>query len=592
MLSKYFADFSFFFGHLRYRIFLMMAFNIGVAVLDGLGLSMFLPLLQLVSGDKNVDPSALGNLKFVVEFLNVAGIPLTLTGILLFMTGFFVLKGVAVFVQGTYETHLQQFFVRNIRLENIKRLNSISFKRFVLADIGQIQNTLSGEVDRVSRAFGSFFLALQQMILVAVYMNFAFLVDIQFAVLVCAGGVITNFLFKAIYRRTKLLSKKLTNYTNYFQGLIIQYVGNFKYLKATGTLSKYSAKLTEEVYKIESSNKRIGVLSSIVKGAREPLIILVVSTVILVQTALLGSELAPILVSLLFFYRALTSLMAMQTAWNYFLGTSGSLANMSEFSSTLEKGREKEGAITINKLQQAIELKKASFSYVDRPVLKDISLRIRKNETIAFVGGSGSGKTTLVSILAGLMPLDSGEMLIDGIERGTANISTFQGRVGYITQDPVIFSDTIFNNVTLWAERSETTLKRFHESMRNASLFDFLNSLPEREETTLGNNGINLSGGQKQRISIARELFKDIDILILDEATSALDSETERAIQSNVDQLKGKYTVLIVAHRLSTVRNADRIVFMQDGKAKHIGTFDEIIECVPDFQRMVEFQTL
>lgn len=592
MLSKYFTHFSFFFGHLRYRIFLMMAINMGVAMLDGLGLSMFLPLLQLVSGDKNVDPSALGNLKFIVEFLEVAAIPLTLTGILLFMTGFFVLKGVAVFIQGTYETHVQQFFVRNIRLENIQQLNSISFKSFVLADIGQIQNTLSGEVDRVSRAFGSYFLALQQMILVAVYMGFALLVDIQFALLVCAGGVITNFLFKAIYRRTKLLSRKLTNYTNYFQGLIIQYVGSFKYLKATGTLPRYSSKLIEEVYKIESSNKRIGVLSSIVKGAREPLIIVVVSTVILVQMALLGSELGPILVSLLFFYRALTSLMAMQTAWNYFLGTSGSLANMSEFSSALKKNREHEGAVTISKIQQTLELKKASFSYGDRTVLKDISLRIRKNETIAFVGGSGSGKTTLVSILAGLMPLDSGEMLIDGVERLTAKISTYQGRVGYITQDSVIFNDTIFNNVTLWAERSETTLKQFYESMRNASLLEFLDTLPEKEETILGNNGINLSGGQKQRISIARELFKDIDILILDEATSALDSETERAIQDNVDQLKGKYTVLIVAHRLSTVRNADRIVFMQDGKVRHIGTFEEIMECVPDFQRMVEFQTL
>ncbi|CAF3781593.1 unnamed protein product [Rotaria sp. Silwood1] len=187
---------------------------------------------------------------------------------------------------------------------------------------------------------------------------------------------------------------------------------------------------------------------------------------------------------------------------------------------------------------------------------------------------------------------DKGKMIIDGIEREDLDISTFQNRIGYITQDPVIFNDSIFNNVSFWAEPTAENKLRFENAIKKASIVDFVNGLPEKENSVLGHYGVNLSGGQKQRISIARELYKDIDILILDEATSALDSETEKAIQDNIDSLKGYYTILIVAHRLSTIKNASRIVFMNEGKISQIGEFSDLINKVPHFKRMVELQDL
>jgi subfamily B ATP-binding cassette protein MsbA len=230
------------------------------------------------------------------------------------------------------------------------------------------------------------------------------------------------------------------------------------------------------------------------------------------------------------------------------------------------------------------------LAYDKISVLDTINLQINKNETVAFVGESGSGKTTLVNILAGLLPADNGMVYIDGIDRNSIDIRTYQNKIGYITQDPVIFSDTIFNNVTLWAEPNDLNQNRFEESIKKAAIDTFIAEQPMGSKTVLGNDGVNLSGGQKQRISIARELFKNIDILIMDEATSALDSETEKAIQESIDALKGKYTLLMVAHRLSTIQNADRIVLMSHGKIQKIGSFKELIHTSPMFNKMVKLQ--
>jgi subfamily B ATP-binding cassette protein MsbA len=156
------------------------------------------------------------------------------------------------------------------------------------------------------------------------------------------------------------------------------------------------------------------------------------------------------------------------------------------------------------------------------------------------------------------------------------NLRSFQNRIGYITQEAIVFDDTIFNNITLWDEPNPKNLEKFWNSLKGAAIADFVNELSEKENTRLGNNGVMISGGQKQRMSIARELYKDIDILIMDEATSALDSETEKAIQENIDKLKGKYTIVIVAHRLSTIKNADQIVLMDKGQILEVGDFETL----------------
>ncbi len=552
---------------------------------------MFLPLLKMVDGGNlQGDAEGLGNLGFIIEGIQSLGLKINLSSVLIVMFLLFLLKGLAKYFTAYYRVIVQQYFVKKIRLKTLNTFNRMSYLNFLTSDVGRIQNTMSGEVDRVARAFNLYFFTFEQAVLVFVYVGFAFFVDLKFATLVTIGGLLTNIIYNRFYKLTKVASLRLTNFSNKYQGEIIQHVGNFKYLKATALVNRYSEKLKETIGKIEKHRQTIGIYSAFLQAAREPMIIGIVVIIIFLQVSVLGGQLGPILISLIFFYRALSSLTGMQTNWNKFLETSGSLENVKTFQKFLIDSVETNGDKEFTHFKDKISIRNLSFRYHTKTVLNQISLEIEKNEVVAFVGESGSGKTTLINILSGLLQVDRGELFIDETDRVDLDILTYQKRIGYVTQEPIIFNDTIYNNVSFWAEPTPDNIKRFWLAIENASLMDFVNNLPEREHSVLGINGVNISGGQKQRISIARELFKDIEILILDEATSALDTETELDIRESIDRLKGKFTIIIVAHRLSTVKNADKIFLFNKGEILDSGNFEQLREKNEVFRNMVSLQ--
>jgi len=172
----------------------------------------------------------------------------------------------------------------------------------------------------------------------------------------------------------------------------------------------------------------------------------------------------------------------------------------------------------------------------------------------------------LANLIATLLKPTKGDILFDNNPATLYDLKTYRNKIGYISQEPVIFNDTIYNNIAFWQEISPENMANFWKVAKLTHLEDFIKSLKDKENTRLGDNGILISGGQKQRISIARELYKNVELLILDEATSSLDSETESIIQKNIDTLHGNFTIVIIAHRLSTIKNADVIYLIEKGK--------------------------
>jgi len=321
-------------------------------------------------------------------------------------------------------------------------------------------------------------------------------------------------------------------------------------------------------------------------------LIFIVVIIIFVYTHNFKTSIDSVLVSLLFFYRAGTSIMNMQVSYNQFLAVSASIDNMKQFNDEILTQRENMGNTIIDSFNSEIQIIEGSLSFDKEEIIKKINLKVKKNQTTAIVGESGSGKTTLLNLLSGLIPLGKGKIIIDGIDSTLIDLHSFRKQIGYITQEPVIFSDSIFNNITTWSDRNDANIEKFENALKNALIYDFVESLPEKHDTILGHNGINVSGGQRQRISIARELFKNVNILIFDEATSNLDSNIEKSIQENIDSLKGQFTMFVVAHRLSTVKNADKIVFMQNGQIKSIGDYESLIAKDLEFQKMINTQSL
>lgn len=591
IIKKYWKYFFYFYSYLGYRIFVSLVLSLLVGVMDGFGLAMFIPLLQTVdAGNSAPDGSNLGNMSFLVKAFDYFGVSLNLVVVLAVILVFFTIKGALKFAEGYYRVVNEQLFMKKIRSRNIHGLASFSYNLFVNTDTGRIQNTFSAEVEKVKQGYRYYFTAFQYGIFVIVYVFMAFFANPQFAVLVVIGGLLSNLVFMRLHKTTKTLSKKVTTDSHDYQGLLIQTVSFFKYLKATGLVHKYADKLIRTNDKIMDSNRRAGLISATLTAVREPLTILVVVLVIIIQVKYFSQNVGAIILSLLLFYRGLVSLMGTQNYWNLFLGVSGSLSNMTQFIQELRSGREKTGSKMFTVFNDAIRLEQVSFDYDGNSILNNIDLTIPKNRTIAIVGESGSGKTTLINLLAALLKPGSGRLLVDGVDMRELNTESYQKRLGYITQEPVIFSDTIFNNVTFWDEPTEANRQRFLDALKKASIYDFVMEQPLKENAVLGSSGVNISGGQKQRLSIARELYKEVDILFMDEATSALDSETERSIQENIESLKGSYTIIIIAHRLSTIRDADSIILLNKGRIDDVGNFEELQSRSAFFRKMVELQ--
>jgi ATP-binding cassette subfamily B protein len=228
------------------------------------------------------------------------------------------------------------------------------------------------------------------------------------------------------------------------------------------------------------------------------------------------------------------------------------------------------GAVAAPPLSGRIEFRDVSFGYdTARPVLRDVSLSVQPGETVAFVGPSGAGKTTLLALLPRFYDPDAGEITVDGLPLSAMTLDSLRGQIGIVSQDVFLFGTTLRENIAYG--RLGATDDEILAAAEKAQLLPLLQRLPEGLDTMVGERGVMLSGGQKQRVAIARAFLKNPPILILDEATSALDSETEREIQAALEALSVGRTTLVIAHRLGTIRNADRIVVMQDGEVRETG---------------------
>jgi ABC-type multidrug transport system fused ATPase/permease subunit len=240
-----------------------------------------------------------------------------------------------------------------------------------------------------------------------------------------------------------------------------------------------------------------------------------------------------------------------------------------------------------------IIMKDVSFSYPGStlPAIQNANLKIASGSLIAVVGPSGAGKTTLIDLILGVLDPDSGEVSISGM-RASAISKTWPGSVSYVPQDVIIANGTIRSNITLGFPEESGTVEMIMDAIRISQLDGYLANLSEKENSKVGDRGAGMSGGQRQRLGIARALFTKPKLLVLDEATSALDGETEANVSAAIRTLKGDVSVILIAHRLSTVREADQVVYLEEGKIIATGTFEEVREAVPNFDRQASLMGL
>jgi ATP-binding cassette, subfamily B, bacterial MsbA len=277
---------------------------------------------------------------------------------------------------------------------------------------------------------------------------------------------------------------------------------------------------------------------------------------------------------------------------NNFQQAVGASSEIFRFMDIEDEVREKPGAKRMGKFARAIRFADVSFSYEnakDSPdVLHDITLEVKAGEVLAVVGSSGAGKSTLVHLIPRFFDVSGGRILIDDNDVRDVTLESLRSQIGIVTQETVLFNDTVRNNIAYG--QPHVSQKRVEEAARAARAYEFIRGLPEGYNTMIGERGVRLSGGERQRIAIARAILKNAPILILDEATSALDSESESLVQSALQNLMSGRTVFVIAHRLSTVRRADRIVVLENGTISDIGAHEELMQKLGTYRRLYELQ--
>ena len=249
--------------------------------------------------------------------------------------------------------------------------------------------------------------------------------------------------------------------------------------------------------------------------------------------------------------------------------------------------KEKFGTKHLNKVQGNFEFKDVDFSYEENnKVLDKLSFKVNANETVGFVGKSGVGKTTIFNLLCKMYDINSGKITIDGIDINELDEESIRSNITIISQNPYIFNMSIKDNLKL--VKNDLSEEEMKKACHLACLDEFIELLPNKYDTIVGEGGVNLSGGQRQRLAIARAFLQKTEIILFDEATSALDNDTQSKIQQAIDNLKKEYTILIIAHRFSTIINCDRIYYLENGKVLSSGTHNELLEKCKEYKHLYE----
>jgi len=508
-----------------------------------------------------------------------------------------VLKGICDYV-GTYLVNHAGFgmitSLRNDLYDSVLRRSAAFFQRHAT---GTLISTIINDIERVQFAMSSVLAEFLQQI-------FSF-IFIAIAVVIVGRGlawVLLLFVPFIIYsavrigRRVRSTTRKGQDQLADVQNILHETITGNRIVKAFGMESWEVARFRKAAQRLFHANLRSVAASSIssplmdVFGAIAIALLLLLGRDRIVHNELKPSDFLAFVGLVLSMYNPARKFAVFNNSFQQALGASSQLF---KFMDTEDEVTEKPGAKPLPTFAQEIRFENVSFSYQadgddSREILRNITLEIQRGEILAIVGSSGAGKSTLVHLLPRFFDVTGGRILVDGRDIRDVTVSSLRSQIGIVTQETVLFNDTVRNNIAYG--QPHVSQKHVEAAARAALAHEFILALPAGYDTVIGERGVRLSGGERQRLAIARALLKDAPVLILDEATSALDSESEALVQSALHNLMSGRTVFVIAHRLSTVRRADRIVVIENGTIAETGTHEELMKEFGTYRRLYELQ--
>ncbi|MDK2842288.1 MAG: ATP-binding cassette, subfamily bacterial MsbA [Anaerophaga sp.] len=580
-------------------------FNLLSALFAVFSVALMIPMLEIILGQQSeVYALADWNLNFndlkhnlyyyITQLKNNYGPGWSLLFVGVFLVFGTLLKTGFAYLASYTSVGIRNGVVRDLRYQIYRKILNLHSGFFSEEKKGDIIARSTGDVQEVENSImSSLDMFLKNPVLIMVYLAAMLIFSVKLTLFVFVVLPLAGYIIGRVGRSLKKTSREGQNKMGDLLGIIEETLSGLRIIKAFNAEKRMDHRFNEEIEEYRSIMNRLMRRRDLAHPMSEFLGTIVVvilvwfgGTLILTESDTLNA--AQFLAYLGIFYQVINPAKAFSKAlYNIQKG----LAAFDRIDGILNaevKIKESPNAKPINELKQGIEYRNVTFAYNKTPVLKNISLYIPKGKTIALVGQSGSGKSTFVDLLPRFYDVSEGAILIDGIDIRDLKIHDLRHLMGNVNQDAILFNDTIFNNIAFGVENA--TPEQVEEAARVANAHDFIMATEHGYDTIAGDRGGRLSGGQRQRISIARAVLKNPPILILDEATSALDTESEKLVQEALENLMANRTSIVIAHRLSTVRNADCIYVFHDGEIVETGDHHELIEKRGVYQKLHELQ--
>ncbi|MCC6865412.1 MAG: ABC transporter ATP-binding protein [Ignavibacteria bacterium] len=495
----------------------------------------------------------------------------------------YLLKNIFAFLQGTLTQYVEKSLITDLRRKMFNKFNSLSLKYFNERRSGDIVSRFITDVNSIQNTVSVTFTDLiKQPVLIITFLTMAFLISWKLTLIsmvtVPVSVLLIIYLGKKLKKYSIRVQEKLGDFTsviseNIYGGKIIRafQMEEFEKKKFDVKLKDYFRSLMKSAIYINMSRP----ITEIVSVSIGVFIIWFAGKEIFSGTSLAPEEFIGFL---LIIFQLMAPIKDFSSVSNRIQESYASALRIFEIIDAKPEIEDNPDSIEKEIFQSTIVFKNAYFTYnsADMIILNNINLEINKNENIAIVGLSGAGKSTLVDLLPRFYELTGGEILIDGINIKNIKINSLRKMFGIVTQEIILFNDTIRNNIAFGME--EIPIDKIITAANNANAHDFIINTEKGYDTVIGERGVKLSGGQKQRIAIARALLKNSPIMILDEATSSLDTESEQLIQDAIEKLTQNRTSIVIAHRLSTIKDADRIVVLENGKIAGVGTHNDLLK--------------
>ncbi|MGO5209211.1 ABC transporter ATP-binding protein [Bacillota bacterium LCP21S3_D8] len=539
------------------------------SVLELLGISVFSPLISLITNPSIVQTNQYLNRLYIIgKFTNTEDF---LAFIIVFIIFVYICKNAYLI----FEKNIVYKYIYNVqRRISVKLLRCYlnePYAFFLTKNSSVLQRSLQSDTDNFVKAIKHFVELTIEVVTCTVIILYLFMVSHSMTVII-AGILIlmVAFFVTTTKKKTKILGVESQEYKAQIFQYMNQALGGVKEIKVLNREKMFLDKYDKAFEKYTYASRISEIIGMMPKYCVEASCMAGLLLAILVKMFWGQKELIEFIPQLTVFavasFRLLPSVGRINQYYTWILYEQPSIDLIYHDIKEVENVPQKNQVNAEWKLENQVKISNISFHYpnVEKDVLSDVSLSIKKGTTIAFIGTSGAGKSTLADIILGLLTPQLGKIYADDLDV-LKNISTWQQEIGYIPQSIYLSDDSIRNNIAFGIPENQIDDERIKKAAEQAQLTAFIDILPDGFNTFVGDRGIRLSGGQRQRIGIARALYNDPEILILDEATSALDNDTESAVMSAINDLHGKKTLLIIAHRLTTIRQADYIYEVKGG---------------------------